>query len=464
MIARGTPRLSNGRLLRGPNVHHGATVFVMRLDPGLLANARLRDVGPEFGTRFVERFSGSPISRDGTLLDALLEAILAIERMVARAMGRPDAPRFGRVIRAARCVELAWEASAAWISRAAAHLALTGLMELLSGQSGGTAARSRFERRMVRLLRQAKRRQWTPAAAAIVQAATEQRLAHALLAGNYVRLGEGVCQQVVSAPAMVGQTADRLLERLFPPGSRATIPVALVMGERGTKFVTRALGQALRASFRRVGLAVGDRITIEGRPVDPTSIGRRKGADVLLGDPRVEAVVGTASLRSILARGLGVGRADVVVLVDPSPGADLTSYEAGLEVVLNAEPTTVVVGVGNPFAERLTGGVRARQVVVVAAHGDQARAKDHVATGSLVVLPAADAGGGRAELRRGHELVGSMPMAWPRPDLRERPTAKQRARSVLASGGAFAVGLSVAPTLYPDDAGALRSRLISSTR
>src|SRR5512145_1563905 len=135
-------RLLDGKVLRGFNLHHDAAVFVQRVDLGDLAGRRTLDAGPRFAAGFLERFGSLPgdfvAELDGPggapFERALLEAILAIERSVARAMRRHDAPGFSRIIpdpRSARAWTLVWECHSASVSRAAARAALAGLLELL---------------------------------------------------------------------------------------------------------------------------------------------------------------------------------------------------------------------------------------------------------------------------------------------------------------------------------------------
>ena len=465
------PRLvGRGRLLRGPNVHHETTVFFQELDPGDLAATRPTDAGfADFAARFVDRFAALPCpspedclpraarvallsGRETTLVDALLEGVLAIERFVAGVMGRPDAPRFARVVSAGERVGLVWEAQAGWISRAAARAALAGLTGLLPPRLGGSEAPSgHFDRRVARLHRQAQRRQWAPAAAAVVRAARRRGLSHELLAGTYVRLGEGASQQMASAAAARHVGADPLLERLFPSGSRVSVPIALVAGDRGTRFVARALDLLLRSSREGVGLAMPDRTTIQGRPVDPTSVGRRKGAAVLLRDPRVETVVGAASARSIVARGLGVSHVEVAVFADAATGRHPSSFEAAARVVLAASTGLVVVHTDNPYAELVAGAVSSpERVVLVAAHPSNRLALAHAEAGGLVVQPAGPARRHLAELHRGGQPVAAKPIVWPRARPPARPGRRERGRALLAVGAAFALELVEAPAALPE--------------
>jgi hypothetical protein len=444
------PRILEGRLLRGPNVHYGATVFVMRVDAGLLGGVRADDAGAEFGARFRDRFAGVPCPPHATILDCLLEAVLAVERFVGAMMGRSDVPGFARLVQTRRGVDLVWEARAAWISRAAARVALAGLLELLPAHLGGVGGtRKTFDQRMARLIRQARRRQWTPAAAALVKAATDQQLPHELLAGSYVRLGEGIRQQVVSASAVGDAGAEGFLETLFPFGARATIPVLLVVGEHGTGYVAKALDRWLRTTRPGVGLALKDRITIQGGAIDPTAVGRRRGVAVLLGDPRVATAIGAVSPRSIMARGLGVERMDIAVLADPTKGDDRVAYQGALRVLLSARPTMLVLTTNNPFAESIARVTQSPEQVILVSRGESPFADAHAAAGGFVVRTVGRSYAGLVELRRGTETVGAMPLVWPGMKARSSPSEKALSRALLGAGAAFAVDMTGESPIRP---------------
>ncbi|MGH9870236.1 MAG: hypothetical protein ACREAA_18995 [Candidatus Polarisedimenticolia bacterium] len=214
------PRLLRGRALRGCNVHHHSTVFVQGIDLRGMAGASTRAAGPEFPSRFIERFAGLDRLVSGGRLqggflerlngpagvpldEALLEAILVVEELAARTMHRLDAPDFAAIVpreASPAVVDLVWECHAAGISRAAAVVALAGLLELFpAGMFRGSPVD--FAGLLARLRRRSLRRQWTTTAAVLIQAARRRGLPCEPLAGTYLRLGDGATQQVLNASA-----------------------------------------------------------------------------------------------------------------------------------------------------------------------------------------------------------------------------------------------------------------------
>jgi hypothetical protein len=203
--------------------------------------------------------------------------------------------------------------------------------------------------------------------------------------------------------------------------------VTLVVGARGKAFVARLLDRLLRSVYEGVGLVLRDRATIDGCPVDPTSIGRRTGAETLLVDPRAQWVVGTASPKSIRARGLGVDHLDVAVFV----GA---SHERAVRTVLSTSPLKVVMRASDPFAGLVTKTLGPERVILIGRPWDDPLALEHAAAGGRWVHGARNASGRIARLRRGGLAVGALPL----------PLAAAAEGALLAAGAGFALGLSEA--------------------
>lgn len=244
---QGPPKFGRGRLLRGSNVHHGTSVFHQPLEAGALAGLDSADAGgAAFGARFLERFGTlhAP-SSDGCvapdfrirlegggplpLVEVLLEAILAVERNAACASRRLEVPRFARVLPIAPGrYELVWEAYSASLSRLAARTALAGLLELLpdglvpvAGEAGGG-----FDTLRARLSRRCRRRQWSIPMALLAFGARRRGVPAEALAGNYLRLGEGSAQHVVSESVLGVATAADPMQGRAPRTPAATAGAA----------------------------------------------------------------------------------------------------------------------------------------------------------------------------------------------------------------------------------------------
>ena len=449
--ATAAPRLLEGRVLRGWNVHLSSTVFAQRVDLGRFAGIRTGVAGPAFASRFVDRIGdlltgapGGPLpqafldelaSPAGVPFDrALLETIRAVERAIAIAMRRLDDLEFAALAHergSSRVVELVWECHAGSLSRAAARVGLAGLLELMAEPGEDYAGLLR------KLQRRARRRQWSSTTAALAQAAKSRGIPFETLAGTHVRLGEGVMQHVISASAP-GGTA---LESLFPAGATAGVPTAVIAGNRGAGAVARDLDGLLRAAGSTVGLATRKLTTIAGKPVDPTSIGRGGGARFLLADPRVESLVYAVSPRRVVERGLRLDRSTVTAILDPKAGGDPERDRRGLDVCVSATAGAIVIGAEHPLAPGLVTSLAPERLVLLSPPGMGPLVIRHLSAGGCAVVRAETGSGEIITLRRGSDTVAAVPVASLRAGARRTGERRIR-RAMIATALAFGLGLS----------------------
>ena len=233
------PRLLEGRVLRGCNVHHRDTVYVQAVVLGAWAGVPLDELGEPFGRRFAARFDGARpddastlrAGREATVADALLAAVLVLERWAARMAGRFDGPEFARVVPGdGDVVELVWSTTSKALSNNVASTALAGVLELLPGV--GTAPEPGYESRRAHLGKRARRRGWSPTTAVLALGARLRGLPFESLAGNYLRLGEGVNQQMVSESVFDSfASVARPAPTPVPPPGESVYRVLVVRGE-----------------------------------------------------------------------------------------------------------------------------------------------------------------------------------------------------------------------------------------
>jgi len=215
------------------------------------------------------------------------------------------------------------------------------------------------------------------------------------------------------------------------------VPTGLIVGERGTSSIAREFDGLLRASGRAVGLALRSaRTTISGKPVDPTSLGRRGTARFLLRDPRVECLVAAMSPRAVVERGLRLDRTSVTAILDPEPGGDPERYRRGIDVAVRATSGPIVIGAGNPHAQPLMQGLEPDRLVLVLPQGEPDEGWRRRFPESVVVVRRLRGGAKTVELRRGRSTLASVA---PSPD----DAGPRRIRALMyVTALAFGLGLS----------------------
>ena len=116
-------------------------------------------------------------------------------------------------------------------------------------------------------------------------------------------------------PRDVGQA---VLDAIFPPGAPSRIPIISITGTNGKTTVTRMIGHVLSTTGICVGMTTTDGIYIDNERVVEGDTTGPQSAQVVLGDPAVEAAVLETARGGILRRGLGYDWSDIGVLTNIS--------------------------------------------------------------------------------------------------------------------------------------------------
>ena len=110
--------------------------------------------------------------------------------------------------------------------------------------------------------------------------------------------------------------ASAIIDRLYPPGMSARIPVVAVTGTNGKTTTVRMIGHILRQAGLRAGMATTDGVYSAGRMIYRADASGPRSAEMVLDDPAVEAAVLETARGGILRGGLGYDRADVAVITN----------------------------------------------------------------------------------------------------------------------------------------------------
>ncbi|WP_250009388.1 cyanophycin synthetase [Actinoplanes sp. M2I2] len=109
---------------------------------------------------------------------------------------------------------------------------------------------------------------------------------------------------------------DAIVRAMFPAGSDGRIPTVAVTGTNGKTTVARMTAHLLADAGLRVGLTTTDDVRIDGRVVYRADATGPLSAQMVLGDPSVQAAVLETARGGLLRRGLGYDWSDVGVLTN----------------------------------------------------------------------------------------------------------------------------------------------------
>ena len=112
------------------------------------------------------------------------------------------------------------------------------------------------------------------------------------------------------------EVGDAIVRAMFPGGSDGRIPTVAVTGTNGKTTVARLTAFLLAGAGLRVGLATTDGVSIDGRMIYRADATGPRSAQMVLGDPGVQAAVLETARGGTLRRGLGYDWTDVGVLTN----------------------------------------------------------------------------------------------------------------------------------------------------
>ncbi|MBL7261227.1 cyanophycin synthetase [Paractinoplanes lichenicola] len=192
---------------------------------------------------------------------------------------------------------------------------------------------------------------------------------------------------------------DAIVRAMFPAGSDGRIPAVAITGTNGKTSVARMTAHLLADTGLRVGLTTTDDVRIDGRVVFRADATGPRSAQMVLGDPGVQAVVLETARGGLLNRGLGYDWTDVGVLTNITAdhlGQDgLATIEDLAHVkALVAERVrdggTLVLNADDPWVRTLVGRPRVRadrkRVVWFGLDAGQPVVVEHLARGGTAYL------------------------------------------------------------------------------
>ena len=112
--------------------------------------------------------------------------------------------------------------------------------------------------------------------------------------------------------------AGHIVDTLYPPGSSSRVPIVSVTGTNGKTSTVRLTAHLLRQQGLRTGMTTTQGVYIDDDLIHVSDATGPRSADMLLGDPAVEAAVLETARGGLVRRGLGYDRADVAVITNIS--------------------------------------------------------------------------------------------------------------------------------------------------
>ncbi len=114
-------------------------------------------------------------------------------------------------------------------------------------------------------------------------------------------------------PRHVGRA---VVDMLFPPGSKARVPIVAVTGTNGKTTTVRMMSHIMKTAGRRVGMTTTDGIYIDGTQIMAGDMSGPTSAKMVLKNPTINYAVLETARGGILRSGLGFDRCDIAVVTN----------------------------------------------------------------------------------------------------------------------------------------------------
>ena len=208
-----------------------------------------------------------------------------------------------------------------------------------------------------------------------------------------VNAAPGFRMHVAPSEGTPRDVAGRVIDMLFPLGSKARIPIGAITGTNGKTTTSRMLGHIMKSCGHIVGMTSTDgvyvdgKLTVKGDMTGPTS------AQMVLRDPSVDFAVMETARGGLVRAGLGYPRSDVAACLN------VTSDHLGLggintiedlakvkRVVIESATDTVVLNADDIHCLRMADFSHADAICYVTMNADHSLVKEHIRAGGRAVV------------------------------------------------------------------------------
>lgn len=133
-----------------------------------------------------------------------------------------------------------------------------------------------------------------------------------------VNAGPGFRMHVAPSEGKPRDIAGKVMDMMFPPGTRARVPIAAITGTNGKTTTSRMLAHVLRLAGHHVGMTSTDAVYINGHLTVKGDMTGPKAAGMVLRDPDVDFAVLETARGGMLRAGLGWDWCDVGAVLNVS--------------------------------------------------------------------------------------------------------------------------------------------------
>ncbi len=208
-----------------------------------------------------------------------------------------------------------------------------------------------------------------------------------------VNAAPGFRMHVAPSEGTPRDVSGKVMDMLFPVGTRARIPIAAITGTNGKTTTSRMLGHIMKASGSVVGMTSTDGVYVDGKLSVKGDMTGPKSAQIVLRDPSVDFAVMETARGGLLRSGLGYTRSDVAACLNVTAdhlglgGINTVDQLAVVKrVVVESATDTVVLNADDIHCLRMADFAQAENICYVTMTSEHSLVKEHIRAGGRAVV------------------------------------------------------------------------------
>ncbi|MFC4699533.1 cyanophycin synthetase [Glaciecola siphonariae] len=219
---------------------------------------------------------------------------------------------------------------------------------------------------------------------------------------SYKEIGGGICEcnaapgfrmHVSPSEGKPRDVAGKVMDMLFPAGSKARIPVAGITGTNGKTTTSRMLASIMKSAGFTTGMTSTDGVYIDGHLTVKGDMTGPTSAQIVLRDPSVDFAIMETARGGIVKRGLGYTSCNVGACLNISAdhlgqrGIDTLEQLAQIKrVVVEVATDCVVLNADDIHCLQMAEFCQAKQICYVTTDPGHGLVRAHIREGGMAVV------------------------------------------------------------------------------
>jgi cyanophycin synthetase len=219
---------------------------------------------------------------------------------------------------------------------------------------------------------------------------------------SYKEIGGGICEcnaapgfrmHVAPSEGKSRDVAGKVMDMLFPAGSKARIPVAAITGTNGKTTTSRMLASIMKSTGYTTGMTSTDGVYIDGHLTVKGDMTGPTSAQIVLRDPSVDFAIMETARGGIVKRGLGYSTCNVGACLNISAdhlgqrGVDTLEQLAQIKrVVVEVAQDCVVLNADDIHCLQMAEFCQAKQICYVTIDSGHGLVREHIRQGGMAVV------------------------------------------------------------------------------